>query len=181
MRIGGRGSPSITATVPYNTNVTALKASFTTTGDSVTVNNVDQTSGQTANDFTSDVDYVVHAADASTQTYTVTVNVAANTAKDITSFQFLTVNNAVLTVNVNATITGTDITAILPSGTAKNSLIATFATTGDTVYVAINRSDSAKDVSGLPSGALTELVTGQAAAGPKVSIPARQTRIFVTK
>jgi len=55
------------------------------------------------------------------------------------------------------------------------------ATTGDTVYVAINRSDSAKDVSGLPSGVLTELVTGQSASGPKVSIPARQTRIFVTK
>lgn len=55
------------------------------------------------------------------------------------------------------------------------------ATTGDTVYVAINRSDSAKDVGGLPSGALGELVTGQNASGPKVSIPPRQTRIFVTK
>ena len=55
------------------------------------------------------------------------------------------------------------------------------ATTGDTVYVAVNRSDSAKDVNNLPSGALTELVTGQPASGPKVSIPPRQTRIFVTK
>jgi hypothetical protein len=144
--VGVINGTSITATVPYNTNVTALKASFTTTGDSVTVNNVDQTSGQTANDFTSDVDYVVHAADASTQTYTVTVNVAANTAKDITSFQFLTVNNAVLTVNVNATITGTDITAILPSGTAKNSLIATFATTGDTVTVGTTEQSSGQTV-----------------------------------
>jgi glycosidase len=55
------------------------------------------------------------------------------------------------------------------------------ATTGDTVYVAVNRSDSAKDVSGLPSGALTELVTGTAANGPTVSIPPRQARIFVVK
>ena len=133
--IGVINGTAISATVPFGTNVTALKATFTTTGDSVTVNNVDQTSGVTANNFTSSVDYVVHAADASTQTYTVTVSIAPNTAKDITSFQFLTVNNAVLTVNVNATITGTDITAILPNGTPKTSLIATFATTGDTVTV----------------------------------------------
>ena len=51
----------------------------------------------------------------------------------------------------------------------------------DTVYVAINRADSPKDVNGLPSGALTELVAGQAASGPKVTIPPRQTRIFVAK
>jgi hypothetical protein len=137
---------SITATVPFGTNVTALKASFTITGDSVTVNNVAQTSGATANDFTSSVDYVVHAADASTQTYTVTVNIAQNTAKDITSFQFLTVNNAVLTVNVNASITGTDITAILPFNTPKNSLIATFATTGDTVTVGTTEQSSGQTV-----------------------------------
>ncbi len=54
-------------------------------------------------------------------------------------------------------------------------------TTGDTVYVAVNRSDSPKDVTSLPGGNLAELVTGAAASGPKVTIPARQTRIFVTK
>jgi glycosidase len=54
-------------------------------------------------------------------------------------------------------------------------------TTGDTVYVAINRSDGAKNVGGLPAGALDELVTGQGANGPSASIPARQTRIFVKK
>jgi len=54
-------------------------------------------------------------------------------------------------------------------------------TTGDTVYVAVNRSDSDKPVTSMPSGALTELVTGAAANGPNVTIPARQTRIFVTK
>jgi glycosidase len=54
-------------------------------------------------------------------------------------------------------------------------------TTGDAVYVAVNRSDSAKDVTSLPSGALTELVTGAAVNGPTASIPARQTRIFVAK
>ena len=54
-------------------------------------------------------------------------------------------------------------------------------TTGDTVYVAVNRSDSPKDVNSLPGGSYTELVTGAGASGPKVSIPARQTRIFVSK
>lgn len=54
-------------------------------------------------------------------------------------------------------------------------------TTGDTVYVAVNRSDTAKTVTSLPSGSLTELVTDAATSGPTVSIPARKTRIFVTK
>ncbi|CAN5924262.1 hypothetical protein BH11MYX4_BH11MYX4_50300 [soil metagenome] len=54
-------------------------------------------------------------------------------------------------------------------------------TTGDTVYVAVNRSDAPKDVSTLPGGNYTELVTGATASGPKVTIPARQTRIFVSK
>ena len=54
-------------------------------------------------------------------------------------------------------------------------------TSGDTVYVAINRSDSAKEINTLPTAALTELVTGQAASGPKASIPPRQTRIFVAQ
>ncbi len=54
-------------------------------------------------------------------------------------------------------------------------------TTGDNVWVAINRSDNDKPVSGLPAGALTELVTNTAATGPTATIPARQTRIFVQK
>jgi glycosidase len=54
-------------------------------------------------------------------------------------------------------------------------------TTGDTVYVAINRSDSPKQIGGMPAGALDELVTSQAATGPIVTVPPRQTRIFVAK
>lgn len=50
---------------------------------------------------------------------------------------------------------------------------------GDTVYVAINRSDVPKEVRGLPGGPLAELVTGEGAAGPNATIPPRQTRIFV--
>lgn len=126
---------SITATVPFGTDVTGLVATFSTTGASVAVNGTMQVSGTTANDFTSPVSYVVTAADASTQTYTVTVNIAANAAKDITAFQFLTVDNPVLSANVTATITGTTITAIVPFGTDISNLVATFATTGDGVAI----------------------------------------------
>ena len=52
---------------------TALIAEFQTTGIAVTVKGVAQTSGQTVNDFTNPVDYVVIAPDGSTVTYTVTV------------------------------------------------------------------------------------------------------------
>ena len=68
--ISGTG---ITATVPYGTDVTALVATYTTTGSSVSVGGTAQTSGTTVNDFSSSVTYTVTAADASTQDYTVTV------------------------------------------------------------------------------------------------------------
>ncbi|MBI2395312.1 MAG: hypothetical protein HYV09_37430 [Deltaproteobacteria bacterium] len=59
--------------------------------------------------------------------------------------------------------------------------VYSMSTAGDTVYVAINRGDSPQTATGLPSGALDELVTGTAATGPTASIPARQTRVFVAK
>lgn len=43
----------------------------------------------------------------------------------------------------------------------------------DTVYVAVNRSDSAKTVSGLPSSTLTDLLTGGSVSGPTITVPAR--------
>jgi len=67
---------TIALTVPYSTDVSALVATFTTSGASVEVGSAPQVSGTTANDFTSPVTYTVTAADASTQAYTVTVTVA---------------------------------------------------------------------------------------------------------
>ncbi len=66
---------NITATVPYGTTVTALVPTFTHTGDTVDISNTTQTSGSTANDFSSSVTYTVNAEDATTQDYTVTVSV----------------------------------------------------------------------------------------------------------
>jgi glycosidase len=54
-------------------------------------------------------------------------------------------------------------------------------TTGDEVFVVINRADAPRDVNALPSAPLTELITGDSVSGPRASIPARQTRIFVRK
>lgn len=55
------------------------------------------------------------------------------------------------------------------------------STSGDTVYVAVNRSDTQKIVSGLPAGPLEDLISAQTADGPTVAVPPRQTRIFVVK
>ena len=72
----------ISLTVPYGTEVTALVASFTTTGQSVSVDGTEQTSGTTANDFSSPVTYTVTAENGSTQDYAVTVTFAAPLAGD---------------------------------------------------------------------------------------------------
>jgi len=69
-------------TAPYGTDVTALVASFTTTGESVSVGGTTQNSGTTANDFSSSVIYRVTAADSTWQDYTVTVAVAAAPAAE---------------------------------------------------------------------------------------------------
>lgn len=128
---------AIAATVPYGTDVSALVATFSTTGTSVAVGATTQVSGSTPNDFTSPVSYVVSAADGSTTTYIVTVTIALNTAKELTSFKFTSALNgsAGITTDVIATINGNAITATVPYGTTVSALIATFSTTGDSVSV----------------------------------------------
>jgi len=84
--IAGQVSSSITGTVitvtmPFSTpSVTALVATFSTTGAFVTVGSTTQVSGTTPNDFTNPVIYMVTAADSTTQTYTVTVAVMTSAA-----------------------------------------------------------------------------------------------------
>lgn len=90
-----------TVTVRYGTDVTALVASFTNSALSmVSIGAVTQTSGVTANDFTSAVTYTVTAEDGTTQTYTVTVVIhplasgAAYSDKVITDYQIPVALNA---------------------------------------------------------------------------------------
>ena len=70
---------TIAVTVPNGTPVTALVATFTTTGVSVTVDSTPQRSGSTTNNFSSgSLTYTVTAADGSTQPYTVTVTISSS-------------------------------------------------------------------------------------------------------
>jgi len=113
---------TIVVTVPFGTDVTALVPTIIITGASVS-----PASG-VAQNFTTLVTYTVTAEDNTTQTYTVTVTVAANSAKDITSFNF-----AGLTPNVTGVISGTDITLNVPYGTDVIALVPTIVITGASV------------------------------------------------
>ena len=55
---------TITVSMYFGTKVTALVATFTTTGSSVKVGSTVQISGTTGNNFTAPVDYTVTAADS---------------------------------------------------------------------------------------------------------------------
>jgi len=122
---------TIEVTVPSGTNVTALIATFTTTGTVVRVGSAVQTSGTTPNNFTSPVVYTVTAADGSTVTYTVNVTVASVTAKAITAFSFVGFPAATGVINEAAKT----ISVTLPVGTNLTNLIAKFTTTGINVKV----------------------------------------------
>jgi hypothetical protein len=119
---------TIAVTLPYGKNVTALIATFTTSGKGVKIGSVTQTSGVTANNFSTPVSYLVTAADDTTTTYVVTVTVAQQTAKTITAFS---ING------VSATVTeaAKTITLSLPNDTDVTALVATFTSTGENVKV----------------------------------------------
>lgn len=117
---------TIAVAVPFGTNVKALIATFTTTGENVTVGGIDQTSTVTPHDFTNPVVYTVIAADGSTAAYTVTVTVASVSAKAITAFAFGTTEGVIIGQNISVT---------MPFGTDVTDLIASFSTTGVSVSV----------------------------------------------
>ncbi|MDO8723329.1 MAG: ice-binding family protein [Syntrophales bacterium] len=134
---------TISATMPYGTSVTALAATFTTTGTSVKVGTTTQTSAATLNDFTSPVAYIVTAADGTTSTYTVTVTVASISDKAITSYSLDGVTG---TINETAKT----IAVTMPFGTNPDGLIATFTSTG-TGPVTVDGVTQASGTAGTPN------------------------------
>lgn len=118
---------AIAVTMPHGTNVTALIATFTSTGENLKVGATVQTSATTANNFTAPVIYTVTAADGTTATYTVTVSVASSTANALTAFSLAgvsgTINKAAKTIAV---------TLPFASSTIQ---VATFTSTGASVKV----------------------------------------------
>lgn len=113
---------TVSVTVPFGTEVTSLIALFSTTGVKTTINDVEQTSGVTENDFSNPVTYTVTAEDNSNAQYEVTVIIAESDAKDITSFAIVG--------QVSSDINGTDITVNMPSGTDISSLTTEITHTG---------------------------------------------------
>ena len=119
---------TVLITLPFGTSVSSLVASFSTTGTNVSVGGLTQVSGTTSNNFTSPVTYTVTAGDNSTAAYIATVVVATASSKALTSFSlngtFGTINETAKTISV-----------AMGSGTAVNSLIATYNSTGTSVTV----------------------------------------------
>ena len=111
---------TVIVAAPYGTDLTSLipaiqlseGASHTPSGEQ---------------DFTNPVSYIVTAENGTSNTYTVTVNVAPSTEASIMNFSFLAENNEQLTADVIATIDqGTQmISVILPEDTEVTGLIPT--------------------------------------------------------
>ena len=124
-------SPAATGTImgtniavngPIRHGLTALVATFTSTGASVKVGSAVQTSGTTTNSFSGPVTYTVVASDGSTQAYVVTVTVAANSGKSITAFSF-----ASLSVTGTINESAKTISVAVPYNTDVTGLVATFS------------------------------------------------------
>ncbi len=129
---------NISLNLPFGTTVTALVASFSTTGQKVQVGTTAQTSQSTANDFTNPVTYRVTAEDGTVQDYLVTVTLALASSKELTSFQFLATTNAQLSADVTGVIDQAKLKIQLNSHIRTNptALIASFTTTGSNVQIA---------------------------------------------
>jgi len=135
---------SVSLTLPYGTDRSALVASFTSTGAVVKVGNTVQVSGITANNFNSPVVYSVTAEDGSTQNFTVSITNALNSSKSITDFAF---EFAV------ANISNNDIMLTLPFGVSRTSLIVKFTSTGVSTKVG-----NVEQVSGISANNFTSPV-----------------------
>ncbi len=92
------GNHTVSLTVPYGTDVTALVPSISIAGTSVSP------AGGVAKNFTNPVIYTVTAADASTQAYTVTVTFAPHLGLSKTSFNFGSVQYGTATPAETSTV-----------------------------------------------------------------------------
>ena len=126
---------TISVTLPSGTDVSALVATFTTTGGTVTVATSNQTSGTTANNFTSPVVYTVTAADSNSSNYTVTVIVASDSAKDMSAYSCNGVAGAISEADQS-------IVVAMPFGTNVTALAAAFSSTGNSVTVGTTLQES---------------------------------------
>jgi hypothetical protein len=113
---------SIAVTVPYLTNVTSLVPTISYTGASISPGT------SIPQNFTGPVVYTVTAPDASTQAYTVTVTVAPNSAKAISTFDFTALGASGVVTEASHTVA-----ISVPYGTTVTALIPTITITGSSV------------------------------------------------
>lgn len=120
----------IRLTVPYSANLTSLVASFTTTASSIRVGQTTQVSGETPNDFTSNVIYTAVAADGTTKDYTIIVEkTEANSENSIISYDFAVIcdykgkNDTVKYVNSNIDENAGIIELSVPFGTDLSKML----------------------------------------------------------
>ena len=122
----------ITVTLTGEVNVRFLIATFQYTGKQVMINNKEQMSGVTINDFSSPVEYVVIAEDNSVRRYMVTVKI---NSISITQFEFRRSINLGLLNDIRATIRNDSIIAETSGNINVTSLIASFTSTAASVKV----------------------------------------------
>lgn len=135
---------SIVLTVTKGLNVSSLKAIFTITGKSVSVNGNAQQSNVSVQDFSKPVKYLITAEDGSAKTYTVTIKEVDDIGLILKTFSFLKANNPDLSSDVNFTIVSNKISASLKY--QKRKLIATFSTEAILVSIDDVKQESGKTI-----------------------------------
>lgn len=134
--VSGKISGSnITATIPYGVSPDGLIASFTYSGESVKVGNIEQKSGETKNNFTTSIIYSVFAENGEKNDYTVTVTIGEAPDPKLESFSFTPEFNEELEEVVAGKISGSDITISIPYSVSSDALVATFSYVGNSVKV----------------------------------------------
>ncbi len=128
---------TIVVTVPFGTDVTALKANFTASPfTSVSVGSTAQVSGTTLNSFASPVVYTVTAEDETSVSYTVTVIVtAAETDNTIKSFSATAISKSLASKAIGSYIDSNlkNVVLLIPDGAnaeVKDSLKVSYTLNG---------------------------------------------------
>ena len=129
---------SVSVALP-DVDKTALVATYTVAeGNVVKVNGTVQTSGKTANDFSSEVTYVVtDAKGENSVSYKVNVTLAPDKHPSLLSFSFEAEKNTAFAKTIEGEISGTDIAVAVPQLADITALAATF-TTGAGNKVTVN-------------------------------------------
>ncbi|MEA5127191.1 MAG: CotH kinase family protein [Proteiniphilum sp.] len=125
----------IIATIPYGVSPDGLIATFTYSGKSVKVGNVEQKSDETKNNFSSPVVYSVFAEDGTKKDYIVTIVIGETPDPELESFSFSSEFNEGLESIVTGEISGSDITISIPYSMSTNALVATFKYIGNSVKI----------------------------------------------